>query len=192
MKGMSTILGLAVAATLTVGAYASQGNKSNEASEFQAFASEYQNALSQPNYNVEAIMHRVSDRLDLWMPLGIHIKSADEFRSYMKAMGNKIGVANGGIYRIRSAPKSSIRYFKGNNDAFSAGTMEEEVQVAGQTLKTYTSHWLVHLKKQGGAWKVVGGNVDVDPEGRVFTAGDFSSWKAEIEAAMKPTKKGGK
>lgn len=187
---MSTILGLALAATLTVGAQASQGNKDNEAADFQAFASEYQNALNQ--YNVESIMHRVSDKLDLWMPLGIHIRSADEFRNYMKAMGNKIGIGKGGTYRILSAPKSSVRYFKGNNEAFSAGTMEEEVQVVGQTPKKYTSHWLVHLKKQGGAWKVVGGNVDVDPTGQVFTAADFSSWKAEVETALKATKKGGK
>lgn len=194
MKLSSAVLGIAASATLAVVSvsYASQPGRDADSAEFQAIAQEYLTAMNA--YNVEAVMPRLANKLDLWMPLGIQIKSKDEFRGYMKAMSNKIGLAKGGTYRIKSQPKAIIRYFKNNgNEAFSAGTMEEEVQLAGETPKTYTSHWLVHLKKSEGDWKIVGGSLDADPAGQSFTVADINGWKSEIEAAMKAKpSKGGK
>ena len=192
MKFTSTILGLALGATLTVSAYASQPSRDSDVAEFQAIASEYQQAMN--SYNVETVIPRLGNKLDLWMPLGIQIKTQDDFRSYMKAMANKIGIGKGGTYRIKSPAKALVRYFKGNGDeAYVAGSMDEEVQVLGQTPKAYASNWLIHLKKSEGKWKIVGGSLDADPAGQSFTVADINGWKAEIESAMKAKPaKGGK
>ncbi|MBI5203186.1 MAG: hypothetical protein HY925_16465 [Elusimicrobia bacterium] len=192
MKLTSTLLGLVLTLSFVNAGFASQPSHDSDVAEFQTIAGEYMNAMN--SYNVEAIVPRLANKLDLWMPLGIQIKSADEFRSYMKAMSNKIGIGKGGTYRIKTQPKATVRYFKGNDDAFVGGTMDEEVQVLGQTPKAYSSAWLIHLKKSQGAWKIVGGTLDADPAGQSFTVADINGWKGEIETAMKASgkSKGGK
>ncbi len=192
MKLTSTILGLALTLSVVTSSFASQPSRDSDVAEFQTIAGEYAQAMN--SYNVEAIIPRLANKLDLWMPLGIQIKSADEFRSYMKAMSNKIGIGKGGTYRIKNQPKASVRYFKGTDEAYVGGTMDEEVQVLGQTPKSYSSSWLVHLKKSQGAWKIVGGTLDADPAGQSFTVADINGWKTEIEGAMKASSKskGGK
>lgn len=177
------VAGLIVAAMLvaSVPTLFAQSDRESAKKELALVAEEYQEAMN--SYNMDKIIPRLADKLELWMPLGIQITTPDEFRGYMKAMANLIGIGSGGKYTIER-PKTAVRYFEGGDDnVFSAGTIDEEVQFTGKRSKKYVSNWLIHLQKQGGTWKIVGGNLDVD-------AGDFpkkelDAYKEKVLVAMK-------
>ena len=148
--------------------------------EFASIAVEYQKAVN--TYNIdEFVKTRLADHLDLWMPLGIHIETPAQFKSYMLAMANMIGLGNGGAYHV-DQPQVTERVYGGQDNVYSVGAMSEQVQFKGKASRSYSSNWVVHLQKQGGTWKVLGGVLQVDP--KVFPQAEIDEYKAKIELAM--------
>lgn len=152
--------------------------------EFAQIAEEYKQAMN--SYNIEPIIPRLADKLDIRMPLGIHIHKPEKFRQYMNAMGNLIGITQGGRYTI-ATPKTLVRYKKGTKNVFSAGTIDEEVQFVGKNPRKYVSRWLVHLQKRGGTWKIVGGVLEVDAAD--FSSEEIAQYRATVENALKSDSK---
>lgn len=149
--------------------------------EFAQIAKEYKLALN--SYNIDLVTPYLADTLDLRMPLGIQITTPAEFKKYMSAMGNIIGLAKGGKYSIET-PESDIRYSVTGEDAvFSAGTIKEQVQFAGMSqVRAYTSRWLVQLKKTDGKWKIVGGSFEVD--GSIFSPAEIATYRKKAMHLM--------
>lgn len=174
------ILALALGAALLAGAAQTATAADDREADHQALRNiraAYENALNQDK--IELLMPHLASKLDATMATGEKVTSPKQFASFWTKTKRILGIGAGlkGKYHVEIIPAATE--FQGDT-GISHGTTKEQIVLSDGRSFDYSSNWKAFSKKEKGTWKLVGGNFELDPEKKTFSAAQ----RAQIESLV--------
>ncbi len=172
--GTAVALGALLMTYLAVHTMAQPASVDADKQALRVIKAAYEDAINQDNFSTLA--PHLAGSFSATMATGQKVNGAGEFEAYWKTMRELIGIGKGkaGRYTVKVEP---IDTFFLNDYAFSFGTTKEDMvtdtvdKLGAKVSNSYrfNSMWFALSAKDNGAWKLMAGNITVDPFRTVFS-----------------------